>query len=160
MKRGRVVVFAALTQFAAWLFGWLCAYAQRLPDYVNGTDTAWWEYGMLFLFPLLYFLGGYFSAKHGAKAISKRAGAFTAVLAAAAALLLWYAAKNIMLLLDIPAIEAVSAFDAAIRKIRVGKTSFRYTDIYAYAAAPALYSLATALLVLCFVWGNRKNAKR
>ena len=163
-KFGKSVLWAVFSYVVISVIAGVCSVVRGSMQGDGGATVSWFAIFELLLFPVLFYLTGYFGSKkcEFEKFKTYKVWLFSAVFSAFL-LLLWYVALEVYVLLNLPAAEGSIALDLFLRKVTIVKDYevlyLKETDGYKYAILPLIHFVFRLVYWLLYALGNRKYVK-
>jgi len=162
-KVGKSMLWAVISYVVISVIAGVCSVVRGSMQGDGGSTFSWFMILEMVLFPVLFFMAGYFGSRmyefekfKGYKVWLFAAG-FSAFL-----MLLWYFVMEVYVMLNLPAAEGSLALDLFLRKITVVQDYevlyLKETDGYKYVLLPIIHFVFRLVYWLLYALGNRKYA--
>ena len=162
-KFGKSVLWAVVSYVVISVIAVVCSVVRGSMQGGSRATVSWFVILELILFPVLFYMAGYFGSKkcdfEKFKTCKKwlLSAGFSAVL-----MLLWYVVLEVYVLLNLPAAEGSLILDLFLRKVIVVRDYevlyLKETNGYKYAILPLIHFVFRLVYWLLYALGNRKYA--
>ena len=162
-KFGNCVLWTVLCYVVISVIAGVCSVIRGMVPGAEGNGISWFVVVEFVLFPVLFYVAGYFGSKKGGweRFKSGKVWLFSFVFSAVL-LVLWYVLLELYVVFNLPVAEGSLVLDLFLRKITVVQEYavkyLRETNVYRYGILPGIHFVFRILYWLLYMLGNRKYA--